>query len=256
MFKELKLLRSGEIATLEILGPKDIDYVLTLQEETRAALSEDHKMFVLPQSASYFQNLLEQKNGVMIGIRSRGQLISQMAVMGAMTVEDMIDLQKLTHNDIVLHHAAPSDFAVIAKSMAVHPSFRGNELSQHMLDMALNLPIARRADHMFAQISVGNTLSWDLFLRQGFGIVAAAIDPVDNKPRFVMQKPTLDFAIHHMQTTGGIDPAMDFPAIMRMTQREALIGQLDTTQASKLAFHASADMAAAWHDDATTTAAI
>jgi ribosomal protein S18 acetylase RimI-like enzyme len=213
-------------------------------------------MFVLPQPASYFQSLLKQQNGVMIGIRSGGNLISQMAVMGAMTVEDMIDLQKLTHNDITLHHAAPNDYAVIAKSMAVHPDWRGNELSQHMLDMAINLPIARRADHMFAQISVGNTLSWDLFLRQGFGIVAAAIDPIDNKPRFVMQKPTLGFAMHHMQTTGGVDPAMDFPAILRMTQREALIGQSDATEAGKLSFYASADMAAAWHDDAVTTAVV
>jgi hypothetical protein len=168
----------------------------------------------------------------------------------------MMDKQKLSHNEIVLHHAAPSDFAVIAKSMAVHPGFRGNELSQHMLEMALCLPLTRRADHMFAQISVENTLSWDLFLRQGFGIVAAAIDSSDSKPRFVVQKPTLGFSLHHMQTTGGIDPIADFPAVMRMTQREALVGQFDTVETSKLAFYASAEMAAAWHDDATTNAAV
>lgn len=256
MFKELKLSRSGEIATIEVLGTQDMDYVLALQEQTRAALTEDHKMFVLPQPPSYFHSLLEQDNGVMVGIRSGGKLIAQMAVMGALTIEEMVDQQKLTRNEIFLHHAAPNDYAVIAKSMAVHPDFRGNELSQHMLETALSLPIARRADHMFAQVSVENTLSWQLFVREGFGIVAAAVDPTDNKPRFVMQRPTLGFSMHHMQTTGDIDPIKDFPAIMRMTQREALIGQFDTLESSKLAFYASAEMAAAWHDDATLNAAV
>jgi len=55
--------------------------------------------------------------------------------------------------------------------------------------------------------------------------------------------------MHPMSTAGCMNPQTDFSAIMRMTQREALIGQFDTTQASKLAFFASADMAAAWHDD-------
>jgi len=254
MFKEFKLPRGGQLATIEILSAKDIDLVIALQDATRAALPEGHKMFVLPQPVSYFHNLLEQHNGAMIGIRSGGKLIAQMAVMGAMTVEDMIDQQKLTRNEIALHHAHPTDFAVIAKSMAVHPDYRGNELSQHLLETALSLPLARRADHMFAQISTDNLHSWDIFLRQGFGIVAAAIDPNDNKPRFVVQKPTLGFAMHHMQTTGGIDAVNDFPAIMRMTQREALIGQFDATGAAKLAFFASAEMAAAWHDEAASEA--
>jgi hypothetical protein len=168
----------------------------------------------------------------------------------------MVDQQKLTRNEISLHHAAPSDFAVIAKSMAVHPEWRGNELSQHMLEMALSLPITRRADHMFAQISAENTLSWELFLREGFCIVAAAIDPLDNKPRFIVQKPSLGFSVHHMHTTGGIDPVTDFPAIMRMTQREALIGQMDSVEKAKLVFYASAEMAAAWHDESSANAAV
>jgi ribosomal protein S18 acetylase RimI-like enzyme len=256
MFKELKLLRTGQIATVEMLDTKDLDQVLKLQDETRAALSEDHKMFVLPQAPAYFQNLLEQKNGAMIGIHTNGKLVSQMAVMGAMTVDAMLDQQKLTRNEIALHHAANSDYAVIAKSMAVHPDYRGNELSQHMLEMALALPISRRADHMFAQVSVDNVLSWELFLREGFGIIAAAVDPLDNKARFVMQKPTLGFSVHHMQTTGGMDPALDFPSIMRMTQFEALIGQMDAIEKGKLAFYASAEMAAAWHDETTANTAV
>lgn len=254
MFKEFKLPRTGQMATIEILEASAMDQVLALQEATRAALPEDQKMFVLPQPDSYFYNLLEKNTGTMIGIRVDGRLISQMAVMGPMTVEEMADQQKLTRNEIAFHHAAPSDFAVIAKSMAVHPDFRGNELSQHMLEMATSLPITRRADHMFAQISAENTVSWELFLRQGFGIVAAAIDPVDNNPRFVVQKPALGFAVRPMQTTGSIDSKKDFPAIMRMTQREALIGQIDANEASKLIFYASADMAAAWHEETVSEA--
>ncbi|MFX5530488.1 GNAT family N-acetyltransferase, partial [Acinetobacter baumannii] len=77
-----------------------------------------------------------------------------------------------------------SELIVVAKSMAVHPDWRGNELSQHMLEAALDQPIASTADHVFAQISVDNVRSWELFLKRGFGVVAAAVDPTDQKPRF------------------------------------------------------------------------
>jgi len=250
LFKEFKLPKTGALATIEILGLQDLADVMHLQEETRAALTDDHKMFVLPQTAIYFQNLLDQRNGMMIGIRSKGKLISQMAIMGPLSVEDMIDQQKLTRNDVAFHHAQTADIAVIAKSMAVHPDYRGNELSQHMLEMALALPLTRGADHMFAQVSVENTHSWEIFLRQGFGIVAAAIDPNDQKPRFILQRPTMGFALHHMQTTHGTHPINDFAGIIRLTQREALVGQFDMDEPSKLSFHASADMAASWDDTA------
>ncbi|MFY9288345.1 MAG: GNAT family N-acetyltransferase [Alphaproteobacteria bacterium] len=249
MSSEYKLPKTGGTATIDILTLTDLSDVLALQEQTRASLPAEQKMFVLPQPESYFANLLEQKNGVMIGIRTEGKLISQMVLMGPLTIETMIDQQKLTRNEIDFHHANPSDSTVIAKSMAVHPDWRGNELSQHMLDTALNLPLARMADHMFAQVSVENVRSWELFLRSGFGIVAAALDPTDHKPRFILQKPSLGFALHHSQAANSIDPAADFSSIMRMTQREALIGQMDKIDPLKLSFFASADMAAVWNDE-------
>ena len=248
MIKEFKLSKTGTTGIIEILGIQDLNDVLNLQEQTRNALPAGQKMFVLPQPESYFKDLLEKKNGVLIGIRTNGILVSQMVLMGPLTIDDMISKQKLTRNEIELHHTEPSDTTVIAKSMAVHPDWRGNELSQHMLELALSLPLARSADHAFAQISVDNVRSWELFLQLGFGIVAAALDPTDQKARFIVQKPNLGFALRHMQITSGIDPAADFAAIMRLTQREALIGQLDEGDAFKLAFYADADMAAAWHD--------
>jgi hypothetical protein len=151
MIKEFKLPRSGATGIIQVLAADDLNDVLALQELTRSSLPDDQKMFVLPQPTSYFYNLLDENNGVMVGIRTGGQLIAQMAVMGAMTVEEMIDRQKLTRNDIALHHAAPSDFAVIAKSMAVHPDFRGNELSQNMLEMALANREAIPGVHLNAQ---------------------------------------------------------------------------------------------------------
>ncbi len=251
MIKEFKLPKAGETALIEILGPQDLAAVLELQEHTRAALPEGHKMFVLPQPESYFRDLLEGKTGLMIGIRAEGKLLSQMALMGPLTLDQMIDRQKLTRNEIEFHHAGHHDQVVIAKSMAVHPDWRGNELSQHMLEAAVNSPLAHGADHVFAQISVDNVRSWELFLREGFGIIGAGVDPGDNKPRFIVQRPTLGFSLHHMQSTHGVDPAEDFAAIMRLTQREALIGQIDKKEPFRLAFYASADMAVAWEDTGT-----
>ncbi len=250
MVREFQLPKSGETASIEVLGFEHLAQVLALQDETRSGLPEAQKMFVLPQSAEYFAKLLERKNGLMVGVRVKGQLIAQMAVMGPMTLDDAVTRNAITRNEIPFHHAEGSEMVVIAKSMAVHPLWRGNELSQHMLEAALDQPMARTSDHVFAQISVDNIRSWELFLRHGFGIVAAAIDPMDKKPRFVLQKPALGLALHDIASIDNLDPSSDFAAIMRLTGHESLIGQLDEDGLSfRLAFHAANNTAAVWAGD-------
>jgi ribosomal protein S18 acetylase RimI-like enzyme len=250
MIREFTLPRTGDTGHIEVLGVEHLAQVLALQDETRSALPAAQKMFVLPQSTEYFSRLLERRNGLMIGIRVKGQLVSQMAMMGPLTLEDAMAQGAVTRNEVPFHHAETFDLIVVAKSMAVHPDWRGNELSQHMLEAALDQPFARTADHVFAQISVDNVHSWELFLRHGFGIVAAAIDSSDSKPRFVLQKPALGFALRPAASLDNIDSSADFAAIMRLTGREALIGQLDDSGNSpQLAFHAGSDTAAAWVED-------
>ena len=254
MIREFKLVKAAETAHIDILGIEHLAQVLALQDATRSALTEEHKMFVLPQSSEYFVRLLERRNGLMVGVRVKGQLIAQMALMGPMTLEDAVNRNTITRNEIPFHHAEASDLTVVAKSMAVHPAWRGNELSQHILEAALDQPLARTADHVFAQISVENARSWELFLRHGFGIVAAAIDPSDLKPRFVLQKPALGLALHAIPSIDNLDPSTDFAAIMRLTGREALIGQLDEHGLNfRLAFHAGKNTAAAWTEDGAET---
>lgn len=251
MTREFNLAKSEERASIVVLGIEHLAQVLALQDETRSALPEAQKMFVLPQSAEYFSRLLERRNGLMIGVRVKGQLVAQMALMGPMTLEDCVSRNAVTRNEIPFHHAEASDLVVIAKSMAVHPDWRGNELSQHMLEAALDEPIARTADHVLAQISVDNVRSWELFLRHGFGIVAAAIDPTDQKPRFILQKPALGLAIHEMSSIDNLDPSSDFAAIMRLTGREALMGKLDENGNNfRLAFYADKNSAGAWSEEA------
>lgn len=248
--REFTLPKNNDIATIEVLGIKHLAQVLGLQDETRAALPEGQKMFVLPQSVEYFARLLERINGYMIGVRVRGQLVAQMAMMGSVTLDDAIARNTITRNEVHFHHALLSDVVVVAKSMAVHPDWRGNELSQHMLEAALEQPAARMADHVFAQISVDNVRSWELFLKQGFGIVAGAVDVTDQKPRFVLQKPALDFALHERPGADNLDPTVDFTTIMQVTRREALIGQVDEDgPGMKLAFHALKGAAMAWTED-------
>ena len=108
--------------------------VLGLHEATRAALPEEQKMFVLPQPASYFEKFLAGKSGLMLGVRAGGKLIAQLVVMGPLTLEEVIGKRAVTRNDIAYHHVGALDRIVAIKSMAVHPDFRGNELSQHILD--------------------------------------------------------------------------------------------------------------------------
>jgi GNAT superfamily N-acetyltransferase len=246
--RELKLSKAGETATVEILKPTHLAQVLALQDATRAALSEAQKMFVLPQPNAYFEKLLGRQQGCMIGVWAKGQLIAQMVMMGAVTLDDAVARNLFTKNDVAFHHAEPTDLVVAAKSMAVHPDWRGNELSQFMLESALDLPFVRAADHVFAQMSVENLRSWDLFLREGFGVVAAALDAGDHKPRFIMQKPALGFAFYEQSSVDGVDALSNFSAIMRLCGREALIGCPDETHKGKLAFFASGDTAATWRE--------
>lgn len=249
MIREFKLPKTDETATFEVLDIGHLSQVLTLQDETRRALPNDQKQFVLPQKPSYFETLLNRQNGVMLGVRVQGQLIAQMAIMGPLTLESAIHHKAITRNQVEFHHAEMSDIVVIAKSMAVHPDWRGNELSQHMLEVALELPIVRAADHTLAQISVNNVRSWNTFIRAGFGIVSAAIDPNDEQPRFIMQKPVLGFAFHPIPSVIDLDPLANFDTIARITGREALIGQLDETDPTKLVFLSSANIAAVWSEE-------
>jgi ribosomal protein S18 acetylase RimI-like enzyme len=247
--RDFKLPKTGETATVDVLDISHIAQVLGLQDETRCALPEDQKRFVLPQSREYFEKLLKRENGLMIGIHCNGQLIAQMAVMGTLALAEAIERKSVTRNQIQFHHAMPTDMIVIAKSMAVHPAWRGNELSQQMLESALSLPFVRAADHMFAQISSDNVRSWELFLKAGFGIIAAVIDPVDHKPRFVVQKPALGFALHAEASALDINPAKDFDMMARLTDREALVGMVDPLEPARLVFHAGADTATAWTEN-------
>jgi len=255
MIKEIRLPKANANALITVLEREHLDGVLTLQEETRSALPEDQKMFVLPQTSSYFQNLLAHENGHMLGITLADKLIAQMALMGPLRLEDALTKNAITRNDVRLHHAGTFESVVIAKSMAVHPAWRGHELSAAMLDAALEMPLARAADHVFAQISADNVRSWDLFLRRGFGIVAAAVDPLDNRPRFIMQKPALGLALHYAPSENSIEPATGFAAIMRLTGREALIGRPSDSDGSKLAFYASTEQAAVWSEPSAATPA-
>ena len=247
--KEIKLPKSNETASVEVLGVEHLAQVLALQDETRNALPESQKMFVLPQQPAYFRDLLSGETGVMVGVRVRGQLVAQMALMGPLKLCDAISRNAITRNEVTLHHAGQFESVVIAKSMTVHPAWRGNELSGIMLESVLTLPMARTADHVFAQISADNIRSWDIFLRNGFGIVAAAIDPQDDKPRFIVQRPALGFALHETAGAYDMDHVSDFAAIVRLTQREALSGRLDDGVAFKLAFYASTEHAASWTEE-------
>jgi ribosomal protein S18 acetylase RimI-like enzyme len=245
MFNQFKLPKTGETAGAELLTPAHLEEVLALHETTRAALPTEQKMFVLPQKPDYFEKFLTQKDGVMLGIIAGEKLIAQLAIMGPLPLEDVIGKHAITRNEIAFHHVGALDQIVVIKSMAVHPDYRGNELSQHILAAALDLPFVRQADQVFCQISVDNNRSWELFLKNGFGIVGAGVDPGDQKARFILQKPANGFSFDQAPSADDVDPVEDFPAIARLTQREGLIGLIDEdapTPGPRLAFSASTEI--------------
>jgi len=233
---ELLLPKKGDLARIDILGSEDLTDVLALQDATRGALAADRKMFVLPQGTAYFQNLLMRQTGLMIGIRTSKKLIAQMALMGPMELREAIALKIITSNDVPFPHASLTDSVIVFKSLAAHPDWRGNDLAKNLIAYALELPFTKVVDHVFAQISVGNKRSWDSFVQQGFGIVAAAYDPNDKQPRFIFQKPAFGFDFAHEVIADDVDPVSDFPAIVNLTQRDGLIGVYDEDSKDKLAF--------------------
>jgi hypothetical protein len=235
---EFVLPKTGGVAKIDVLGPSDLPDVLALHETTRAALPADKKRFILPQSTDYFQNLLDGTTGLMIGIRAEdGLLLAQMALMGPMPLREAIASHMITHNDeIPFHHAGLGDSVLICKSITSLPDWRGNDLAKNLVTFAIELPIAKITDHMFAQISVGNKRSWDTFVHQGFGIVAAAYDPDDGLPRFIFQKPQFGWDFEPQIMADEVDPASDFQAIVSLTQREALVGIYQEGSRDKLVF--------------------
>ncbi len=145
-------------------------------------------------------------------------------------------MRAITYNDVSFHHAALTDSIVVFKSMASHPAWRGNSLGCHLVTYAMDLPFTRVCDHAFAQVSVGNKRSWGVFAKHHFGIIAAAYDPTDNLPRFIFQKPNFGFDFADQICADDVDPIVDFPAIISLTQREALIGIYDKGSTEKLCF--------------------
>ncbi len=234
--KEFILPVNGGAALVSVLNEADLDDVLALQDAARAALPADKKHFILPRDKSYFQNLLAFATGQMVGIRSNGMLVAQLAMMGPLTLREAVAMHAITYNDIAFHHSALTDNVIIFKSLASHPDWRGNNLGHNLVSFALDLPFTQVCNHVFAQVSVGNKRSWDVFVRQHFGIVAAAYDPTDGMPRFVFQKPIFGFDFAEEICADEVDPVVDFPAIISLTQREALIGVYEKGSAEKLCF--------------------
>lgn len=245
--------KSGQTASIGLLGPEHLAQTQALLAETREALPDAEKMFVLPQPQAYFEKLLARRNGGLLGIMAGGKVVAQMAVMGSLTLDEAVERNAITRNDVYFHHALPNEVVVVAKSMAVHPDWRGNGFAPILLKAALELPMSRAADHMFAQASVDNMRSWAMFLRSGFGVVAAAVDPNDGKPRFVLQRPTLGFGLREAPSVEGVSPTASFAAMMRLTSREALIGCLPVNGVGyELSFFASEVSAAAWSEGEQT----
>jgi hypothetical protein len=234
--KEFVLPKNGGVAKIDVLGIADLPDVTFLHDATRAVLPAEKKRFILPQSTTYFRNLLSRATGLMVGIRTDNKLVAQLALMGPLPLREAIANGNITRNDVPFHHASLSDGIVVLKSLAAHPDWRGNDLAINLVRFATELPFTQVCDHIFTQISVGNKRSWDAFARLKFGIVAAAYDPDDGLPRFIFQKPAFDFDFEPDIMADEVDPASDFSAIVSLTQREGLIGVYDEGSTDKLIF--------------------
>ncbi|MFA5041539.1 MAG: hypothetical protein WC464_07900 [Bdellovibrionales bacterium] len=229
-------LKTGGTATIDILKDGDLADVMALHDEARAAMLADGEGTLQPQGEAYFRNLLSRVTGLMVGARDTGKMVAQMAVIGPMTLREAIALHVITRNDIAYHHASMDDNVIVFKSLAVHPIWRDNELEKHLIAFASWLPASQVVDHIFSQTSVSASRSWEAFVRQKFGIVAAAKDPQDGQPRFILQKPSFGFDFEPHIIADDVDPVSDFSGIVSLTQREGLVGLYENNAALKLSF--------------------
>jgi hypothetical protein len=227
---------------LEILKPASSRELLTLQKNARDILYSE------PYSAAAFDKFLTRENGLMIGLREAGELIAQVTLFGPILFEEANDKNLITHNDVLFHHAQPSELVIVLKSMMIRSAGRENEIARKLLPAALAQPMSRVVDHIFAQTSAEIAEDWLSFLHNGFGVVAAAVDSNGHQPRFILQKPALGFSLYPEASEENIDPVKDFTDIMRLTRQDALVGQCDLLLESKLALHARTEAAASWYD--------
>jgi len=232
----MNLHTTGHKAVIAPLTSADLVDVLALQETARALLPAEMKGFVPVQSVAYFQNMLSDITGQMIGIRCEGRLVAHISVIGPMELREAIAMRLITNNDIPFHHATLTDTIIVLANKLTHPDWRGYGFGAALLEAAMSLPLAQTSDHIFAQIPVGDRRSWDAYMRQGFGIVAAGYEPQDKHPHFILQKPAFGFDFSPAIIADEVDPSEDFSAIVNLTKREALVGVFEAPEATTLSF--------------------
>ena len=233
---EYTLPTTGGTAQFDILDAPVLSDILALQEAARAALPAEARALFQPLGTAFFQNLLTRQTGLMIGIRKDNKLIAQMGLVGPMELREAVALHIITDNDIVFSHAALTDSVIIFKGLSTHPSWRSDDLEKSLVSYALGLPFCQVIGHVFAQAPVGDKSHWNAFATQGFGIVAAAYDAKDSRSRFIFQKPAFGFDFSPAIIADDVDPVLDFPAIINLTQREALVGIYEEGSTTRLAF--------------------
>ncbi|MCL2474245.1 MAG: hypothetical protein FWF23_05045 [Alphaproteobacteria bacterium] len=233
---EIVLKKANVTATADLLSMEDLSAVVALHNKTIAALPEESKRFVLPQNEDYFADLLSGFSGAVVGIKAKGELVAQIAVAGELSIDEAVEKKLITKNNVSFHHVLSEDSIVVFKSLVCDPDWSGNDLGFHTVAAALKTPLVESADNILTQISAANIRSTNMFLSRGFGIVAAGYDPIDNLPRFVFQKPLNGFSFVPNIIADAVDPITDFPAIMKLTERDALVGISEDSSYTSLSF--------------------
>jgi hypothetical protein len=240
--KEYLLPKTKDMAQIDILDSANLTAILALQDEVRAALPINQKNFITPRGTAYFQNLLARHTGLMVGIRTEGKLVAQMSLIGPMDLREALGLSIITPSQVPFAHAALSDNIVILKDLIIHPDWAEDQLAGQILSFALDLPFCQVADHLFTESLAANKASWGIFAAYGFGIVSATTDLKDGQPHFILQKPSFGFDFAPAIIVDDVDPLIDFPAIVNLTQREALVGVFEENSNNRLAFFRSRDV--------------
>ncbi len=234
--KEFTLSKTGGTAKIDILRDSDMDQVWALHGAVRASLPESQRDALLPQSETYYRNLLTHTTGLMVGVRVDSALAAMMALTEPMALREAIGLHMLGASGVFFHHASLDDMVSVFDAPLTNPVWSDGNLEKNLLSFAVWLPYAQSADHVFAQVPAGLTLGWGPLMRQKFGVVAAANDPENDVPQFILQKPSFGFDLEPCPMADEVDPVSDFSAIARLTQKQALIGVLESEGAARLSF--------------------
>jgi RimJ/RimL family protein N-acetyltransferase len=178
---------------IHVLGPEHLAEVQQLQ----ATVQEDLKRTgeernILPRSAEDFAAVLEQREGIMVGVQARGKLIAQAFMKFPQPGKPLAETDQFWN--------LPAKDMAILRGTIVLPAYRGNRLLQHMGVACKALALQHGRPQLVARVAIRNVASWATMFKFGVYIQGCGVDARDGCPLYYMHGN-----LQHPETFGEVE---------------------------------------------------